>query len=114
MQEKMCISEEIGYNKPNPGFFDVCMESLEGIEKEDILIIGDALTSDIRGGNQSGIKTCWYNPHRESNPYEDVKPDYEIQNLNELKTILEAQGGAHTKDKQCVWKIGLRVQEAYE
>ena len=51
------------------------------------MIVGDSLTSDIRGGKNAGILTCWYNPdHKER--YADVKIDYEIADLHEVYELL--------------------------
>ena len=52
------------------------------------MIVGDSLTSDIQGGINFGIDTCWYNPNKIENKAE-ITPTYEIYNLNELKDILE-------------------------
>lgn len=56
------ISEEIGSPKPQKPFFDYCLEQIEEKDKSRILIVGDSLSSDIRGGLQAGIVTCWYHP----------------------------------------------------
>ena len=58
------------------------------IAKENTLIVGDSLTSDILGGKNAGIKTCFYNPRGEKNT-SNVSPDYEIKNLNEIYDILK-------------------------
>jgi 2-haloacid dehalogenase len=87
------ISDKIGYEKPSRGFFDAVFAVLDetfgpdGYQKDEILIIGDSLTSDIRGGNNAGIRTCWYNPaHNENN--QGVAVDFEIANLNEVMWLL--------------------------
>ena len=52
------------------------------------MIVGDSLTSDIRGGINAGIKTCWVNPaHDPGRP--DIRPDYEIEALSQLSALLE-------------------------
>ena len=56
------ISEEVGSAKPDEGIFNVAFEKMSHPPKADVLIIGDSLTSDIRGGNRFGIDTCWFNP----------------------------------------------------
>lgn len=62
-------------------------ETIGPVEKDQVLIVGDSLTSDIRGGNNAGIQTCWYNPdHKER--YTDVKIDYEIADLHEIYDII--------------------------
>lgn len=81
------ISDEIGFNKPDKCFFEKCLEQIEEKDIEKILIIGDSLTSDIKGGNSVGIKTCWYNPHAKA--LEDgYHVDYEIRNLHEIYEVL--------------------------
>ena len=80
------ISELVGIQKPEKAFFDRVQEAT-GYVKEETLIIGDSLSSDIKGGNNAGIKTCWYNP--KGAPLRgDVTVDYEIGNLWELIEIL--------------------------
>ena len=81
------ISEDIGYEKPNVEFFNKVKETIGYYKDEEIMIIGDSLTSDIRGGNNAHIKTCFYNPeHKEINA--DVHIDYIIDNFKDLKRIL--------------------------
>ena len=90
--EKCFISEEVGYEKPSEKFFEAVFEEI-GIKpseesfKNEKLIIGDSLTSDIKGGNNCGIKTCWYNPNHAGNESE-LRIDYEIDNIQQLLTFL--------------------------
>ena len=56
------ISELIGHDKPSRLFFEICFSRIEDFEAERAIIIGDSLTSDIRGGINAGIRTCWFNP----------------------------------------------------
>lgn len=81
------ISETIGSAKPSRVFFDYCLEHLEEKDKGKILIIGDSLTSDILGGIQAGIRTCWYNPG-EKNPPLEYRADYEISVLQQIYEVL--------------------------
>lgn len=81
------ISEELGAQKPKKEFFDACFAQINDISKEEVMIIGDSLSSDIKGGNNAGIKTCWFNPKHEVNDT-DIKVDKEIHLLSELKGIL--------------------------
>lgn len=82
------ISDEIGVEKPMKGFFDAVFAGIgDGINKDEILIIGDSMTSDIRGGIQAGIHTCWYNPKGIVNTY-DWTAEYEIRSFCELPNIL--------------------------
>lgn len=81
------ISDEIGIEKPNVGFFDAVWAKIGNFQKNEVLIIGDSLTSDMKGGNNANITTCWYNPnHLEKNT--DIQVDYEIANLQDLYEIL--------------------------
>ncbi|HSB02172.1 MAG TPA: YjjG family noncanonical pyrimidine nucleotidase, partial [Anaerolineales bacterium] len=58
---ELIISEEIGAAKPHPAFFEAACARTGYPPKSDILLIGDSLTSDIRGGVDYGLDTCWYN-----------------------------------------------------
>jgi len=85
--QKIFVSEETGYQKPMKEYFDYCFHRIPQFDPEKALIIGDSLSSDIKGGNNAGIKTCWYNPGKESNIL-DLGIDYEINNLKELYEFL--------------------------
>lgn len=88
--EKAFISDEIGVEKPNTAFFDRVFAEIAKVgnfKKEEILIVGDSLTSDIQGGNNANIPCCWYNPKGDQNT-KRLRIDYEIQNLDELKKII--------------------------
>lgn len=56
------ISDVIGFEKPSKEFFEPVLNAVAGYKKDEILIVGDSLTSDMAGGNNIGIKCCWYNP----------------------------------------------------
>mgnify|MGYP002671877347 FL=1 len=81
------ISDEVGFEKPNIEFFNAVFQKIGDISKNQIMIIGDSLTSDIKGGNNAGIKTCWFNPHGKTNN-KGVHIDYEISDLRQLLKIL--------------------------
>ena len=82
------ISERIGADKPKKEFFDRCFARIPGFDRAQAMIIGDSLTSDIRGGNNAGIQTCWFNPkHKPRRP--DIHVDYEIDALMELPQLLK-------------------------
>lgn len=82
------VSEEMGAPKPQKEYFDRCFALIPGFRKERAVIVGDSLTSDILGGKQAGIASCWYNPGGAEN-LSEVKADYEIKNLNEIWPVLE-------------------------
>ena len=83
------ISEEIGYNKPSIEYFHKCFEQIPDFKKENTVIIGDSLSSDVQGGINAGIKTIWF--HRAQDLTEDPqpKPDYEIKSLKSLLKMLK-------------------------
>ncbi len=81
------ISEEIGIPKPSKQFFETCFSRIPQFDKDKVIIIGDSLTSDILGGNNAGIESCWYNPEGLQNKTSAVA-DYEIKNLWEAEDIL--------------------------
>ena len=85
--DKYYISGFIGYQKPQKEFFDYIMNDLKDIKKEEILMIGDSLSSDIMGGINYGIDTCYFNyrNHDKGN----INPTMEIKSLKDLLTILK-------------------------
>lgn len=85
------ISEEVGVEKPGIGFFEYVWNCIGEYEKSEIMIIGDSLTSDMKGGNNAGIVCCWYNPGHVVND-KGVTVDYEVDNLQLLPGILEQIG----------------------
>jgi putative hydrolase of the HAD superfamily len=84
---EVVISEEIGYAKPDPKFFEVTLQKIGNPPSDSVLIIGDSLSSDIMGGTLSGIDTCWYNPEQKKASH-DVTVTYEIKNLYQLRDLL--------------------------
>ena len=86
--EAVLISDELGVAKPHPGIFDAAFTAMGNPAKNAVMIIGDSLSSDIKGGSDYGITTCWFNPQ--------MKPrsaagwiDYEIQSLMEILDIVQ-------------------------
>lgn len=82
------ISEEIGSQKPQKAFFDACFARIPCFDPALTLIIGDSLSSDILGGNNAGIDTCWFNPQGIKNNT-SAKVSVEIRRLKELISILQ-------------------------
>ena len=81
------ISEEVGVEKPSKGFFDAVFTKIGEFDKDEVLIIGDSLTSDIQGGVNAGIKTCWFNPKGVAN-ISALQPDYVIKDVAEVLEII--------------------------
>ena len=85
--EQVFISQEIGFNKPDKAFFDRCFDRISGFAPDRALMVGDSLTSDIKGGVNAGLTTVWVNPeHKDCG---DIHPDYEIERLYQLEALLE-------------------------
>ena len=80
------VSQAIGHQKPSKEYFDHVAAHIPGA-KDKMLIIGDSLTSDIAGGNNAGIDTCWLNINKTVNPT-NIKPTYEINYLLQLKPFI--------------------------
>lgn len=86
--EQVFVSQEIGHNKPSKAYFDGCFERIPNFDREKCLMVGDSLSSDILGGINAGIKTCWVNPgHADCG---ETKPDYEIEALAQLPELLKS------------------------
>ena len=83
---KIFISEDLGTQKPNAKYFDIVFDAL-GISRDEALIIGDSYSSDIMGGFNAGVDTCWLNS--KNSPTPERKPTYEIKKLTELLEILK-------------------------
>ncbi len=86
--EESFISDLIGYEKPSVEFFDYVFEKIGTYKKDEVLIVGDSLTSDMKGGNNAGILCCWYNPNHLKND-KNVRVDHEIDHLWQLEEILK-------------------------
>lgn len=87
--EDVVISEEVEVSKPDPKIFEHALNNIKHTDKSKVLIVGDSLSSDIQGGINFGIDTCWFNPNKIENKTR-IKPTYEISSLLELKAILES------------------------
>jgi 2-haloacid dehalogenase len=85
--EDIVISEEVKVAKPNSKIFEHALNNLKHTDKSKVLMVGDSLTSDIQGGINFGIDTCWFNPSKTVNTTK-IKPTFEIANLMELKDIV--------------------------
>ena len=86
--EKLREKSAVIMNQADARFFDQCFREIPGFARERAIILGDSLTSDIRGGINAGIRTCWFNPKGKENPG-PIIPDYEIDKLNEFEGLLE-------------------------
>lgn len=80
------ISEEAGAEKPSAEFFDYCFSRMKDAKREESVIIGDSLTSDIQGGINCGITTIWFNPGQETST--GVQPDYQVEKLMDIPRLI--------------------------
>ena len=87
MVDGVFVSEIIGCPKPQKEYFDACLAKMDGVCADECIIVGDSLTSDMQGGLNAGIATCWYNPTGYPNSL-GISIDCEIRNLRELLNIL--------------------------
>jgi YjjG family noncanonical pyrimidine nucleotidase len=84
--QMVAISAELGTAKPAPAIFELALTGLGSPAKGSALVVGDSLSSDIQGGRNAGIATCWYNPHRRSGG--DGLVDHEIATHDALLALV--------------------------
>lgn len=85
--KEVFISEHIGFNKPSREYFDACLAQIPGFDREESILIGDSLTSDIQGGINAGVRTIWFHPEGEEN-HTDIRPDYEVSSLAKIPDLI--------------------------
>ncbi|PLR98461.1 HAD family hydrolase [Bacillus sp. T33-2] len=84
--DQIVISGDFGRGKPDPSIFEHAL-TVMAMDKDEVIMVGDNLMTDILGANRAGIKSVWINRHnKEKN---EVVPTYEIKHLEELLPILE-------------------------
>lgn len=81
------ISEVVGASKPSKDFFNAVINAIPDFDREKTLVIGDSLSSDIKGANGSAIHCAWFNPHGKTLP-DGFTVDYDVRSLSEIKAIL--------------------------
>ena len=86
--EQCFVSEELGAAKPSKAFFDAAFARIEGFDPAKAMMVGDSLSSDILGGINAGIRTCWVNTNHYP-PKPEIRPDFEIPALANLEALLE-------------------------
>lgn len=91
------ISEEMGAVKPAPAFFEACFERIGPFDKERAILVGDSLSSDMKGAANAGLASCWYRPqggvdldgmNTDGMDTDGMRVDYTIQSLWDIKYIL--------------------------
>lgn len=81
------ISQLIGFDKPSIDFFNYCFSKIPKFREDETVIVGDSLTSDIKGGINARIRSVWFNPRGVENTI-DILPDYEINKLADLVPLI--------------------------
>ena len=87
--EKVFVSQKVGADKPSREYFSRCFSQIPDFDPSRAIIVGDSLTSDIQGGINAGIATCWVNT-RHHPKRADIRPDYEIEALSQLEELLDS------------------------
>ena len=82
------ISEAIGCGKPDKAYFDYIFRAVPNIGRDNCLVIGDSLSSDIQGANNASLPCCWFNPKGLPRP-DHLRIDYEVRALRELLPLLD-------------------------
>ena len=82
------VSERLGADKPSRAFFQACFDAIPDFDPAAAIVVGDSLTSDIRGARNAGLRSCWYDPG-DLPPRPDIVPDHIIRDLRELPPLLE-------------------------
>ena len=81
------LSEQLGADKPQIEFFERATGQIEGYNPEEAIILGDSITSDMQGGINAGMHTCWFNPHHRDN--HGITPEFEITDLAQFDAVLK-------------------------
>lgn len=88
--KEVFVSESIGYQKPRKEYFDAVLEKIAEKDKSKILVIGDSLTSDIKGAMNAGLPCCWLNRYGKELP-EEYKVDFEISDVREVVGVVSVK-----------------------
>ncbi len=85
--ENIFISEVMGVSKPQKKFFDLVAEKIPNFYASKTIVIGDSLTSDIRGANNAGLDCIWFNPENSPIP-NGYTVTYNVQTFSQMQEIL--------------------------
>ncbi|PTB33356.1 pyrimidine 5'-nucleotidase [Photobacterium phosphoreum] len=83
----LIISEQVGVAKPDTQIFDYACQKMNMTQRQQILMVGDNPHSDILGGINAGMDTCWLNSDHLSQPI-GIRPTYTVSSLAELQALL--------------------------
>ena len=82
------ISERVGYSKPDKRYFDYVLSAIPEKDTSKVIVIGDSLTSDIKGACNAGLDSCWFNPHEAVCNF-DFSPTYVARGYSDILNIIE-------------------------
>ena len=85
--DRIFISQAVGYDKPVREYFERCFETIPDFSREQTVMIGDSLSSDILGANNAGISSVWFD--KTGSPPVGARPDYTVRDLREIPPLLE-------------------------
>lgn len=88
--EFIVVSEDVGAAKPETKIFEAAFAQMGEFDKQRVLMVGDTLSSDVLGGINAGIDSCWFNPQQQKNETA-ITPTYEIRSILELSNIASGQ-----------------------
>ena len=80
------MSQAIGFEKPRVEFFDHVVTDIGDNDLSKYLVIGDSLTSDIKGAKNKGIDSCFVNYN--NTPYREYGPEYVVNSIEEVVCLL--------------------------
>ncbi len=85
--DRIFISQRLGFNKPDPRFFDAAFDAIGDVKREETVIVGDSPSSDIRGGMNAGIRTVWFDPDGKALP-PGITPTFIVRTLAEVPSVI--------------------------
>ena len=85
--ELITISEQVGVAKPDKRIFEHTFSQMGSVDLSKVLMVGDNPDSDVLGGMNAGVDTCWLNATKQACP-EGIKPTYTVASLNALQAVL--------------------------
>ena len=92
-EENVFVSEDVGSQKPQIEYYQYIFDKIKLSDTSRVLAVGDSLSSDIKGGINAGVDTCWYNPNGANAG--GVTPTYEIRDLDELLRVVAPECELH-------------------
>jgi len=88
--KEIFVSEQIGSEKPSIEYFEAVANAIPGFDKSKAIVVGDSLTSDMKGGINFGVDTCWYNPKGKKRP-DDMNITYEVESFDGIYAVIAGE-----------------------